>query len=91
MRNCGKRNVRKHKELKKGDGSVAYENKYEILEISDKIDILVLVGDTLITLFELLMLPNIALSTVYHAYRPNNSFFSPARFSSQNVFRVEQP
>ena len=40
MRNCGKLNVRKHKEFKKGDEIVAYENKYEILEISDKIDIL---------------------------------------------------
>ena len=40
MRNCGKRNVRKHKEFKKGDESVTDENKYEILEISDKFDIL---------------------------------------------------
>ena len=40
MRNCGKRNGRKHKELKKGDESVAYENKYEILEISEQFGIL---------------------------------------------------
>ena len=31
MRNCGKRNVRKHKEFKKGDESVTDENMYEIL------------------------------------------------------------
>ena len=40
MRNCGKRNVRKHKEFKKGDESVTDQNKYEILEISDKFGIL---------------------------------------------------
>ena len=40
MRNFGKRNVRKHKEFKKGDESVTDENKYEILEISEKIGIL---------------------------------------------------
>ena len=33
-RNCGKRNFRKHRGFKKGDERVAYENKYEILEIS---------------------------------------------------------
>ena len=37
MRNCGKRNVRKHKEFKKGDELVTYENKYDILEISEKL------------------------------------------------------
>ena len=37
MRNCGKRNVRKNKELKKGDERVTYENKYEILKISEKL------------------------------------------------------
>ena len=36
INNCGKRNVRKYKEFKKGDERVAYENKYEILEISEK-------------------------------------------------------
>ena len=40
MRNCGKRNVRKHKEFKNGDESVTDENKYDILEISDKFGIL---------------------------------------------------
>ena len=40
MRNCGKRNVRKHREFKKGDERVTYENKYEILEISEKFGIL---------------------------------------------------
>ena len=40
MRNCGKRNVRKHKKFKKGDESVTDENKYEILEISEKFGIL---------------------------------------------------
>ena len=40
MRNCGKRNVRKHKEIKKGDERVTYENKYEILKISEKNGIL---------------------------------------------------
>ena len=37
MRNCGKRNVRKHKEFKKGDERVIDENKYEILEISENL------------------------------------------------------
>ena len=40
MRNYGKRNVRKHKEFKKGDERVTDENKYEILEISEKFGIL---------------------------------------------------
>ena len=40
MRNCGKRNVKKHREFKKGDERVAYENKYEILEVSEKNGIL---------------------------------------------------
>ena len=40
MRNCVKRNVRKHREFKKGDERVVYDNKYEILEISEKIGIL---------------------------------------------------
>ena len=38
MRNCGKRNFRKHREIKKGDECVAYENKYEILKFSEKFD-----------------------------------------------------
>ena len=38
MKNCGKRNVRKHREFKKGDERVAYENKYEILKFSEKFD-----------------------------------------------------
>ena len=36
MRNCGKRNFRKHREIKKGDVCVTYENKYEILKFSEK-------------------------------------------------------
>ena len=40
MRNCGKSNVSKHPEFKKGDESVTNENKYEILEISEKFGIL---------------------------------------------------
>ena len=40
MRNCGKRNVRKHKEFKKGDERVTDENKYEILKISENFGIL---------------------------------------------------
>ena len=40
MRNCGKRNVRKHREFKKGDERVTYENKYEILKISENFGIL---------------------------------------------------
>ena len=38
MKSCGKRNIRKHRELKKGDERVAYENKYEILKFSEKFD-----------------------------------------------------
>ena len=40
MINCGKRNFRKYREIKKGDEHVAYENKYEILEISENFGIL---------------------------------------------------
>ena len=41
MRNCGKRNFRKHKEIKDSDESVtlkAYENMYELLKFSEKFD-----------------------------------------------------
>ena len=41
MRNCGQRNVRKHKEIKDSDERVtleAYENMYEILKLSEKFD-----------------------------------------------------
>ena len=41
MRNCGKRNFRKHREIKDSDERVilkAYENMYEILKISEKFD-----------------------------------------------------
>ena len=41
MRNCGKRNFRKHREIKDSDECVtlkAYENMYEILKISEKFD-----------------------------------------------------
>ena len=41
MRNCGKRNFRKHKEIKDSDEHVtlkAYENMYEILKFSEKFD-----------------------------------------------------
>ena len=37
MRNCGKRNVRKHKEIKDSDERVTL-NMYEILKISEKFD-----------------------------------------------------
>ena len=40
MRNCGKHNFRKHRDIKKGDERITYENKYEILEISEKFGIL---------------------------------------------------
>ena len=40
MRNCGKLNFRKHREIKKGDERVTYENKYEILKFSEKFGIL---------------------------------------------------
>ena len=41
MRNCGKRNFRKHREIKDSDERVtlkAYENIYEILKFSEKFD-----------------------------------------------------
>ena len=41
MRNCGKRNFRKHREIKDIDECVtlkAYENMYEILKFSEKFD-----------------------------------------------------
>ena len=41
MSNCGKRNFRKHREIKDSDERVtlkAYENMYEILKFSDKFD-----------------------------------------------------
>ena len=41
MRNCGKRNFRKHREIKDSDERVtlkAYENMYEILKSSEKFD-----------------------------------------------------
>ena len=41
MRNCGQRNVRKHKEIKDSDERVTlktYENMYEILKLSEKFD-----------------------------------------------------
>ena len=41
MRNCGKRNFRKHREIKDSDERVtlkAYENMYEILKFSGKFD-----------------------------------------------------
>ena len=37
MRNCGQRNVRKHKEIKDSDERVTL-NMYEILNISEKFD-----------------------------------------------------
>ena len=37
MKNCGPRNVRKHKEIKGGDKCVTW-NIYEILNISEKFD-----------------------------------------------------
>ena len=37
MRNCGQRNVRKHKEIKDSEESVTL-NMYEILNISEKFD-----------------------------------------------------
>ena len=43
MRNVGKRNFRKHREIKDSDENVtliAYENMYEILKISEKFGIL---------------------------------------------------
>ena len=38
MRNCGKRNFRKHIEIKESDERVTYENIYEILKFSEKFD-----------------------------------------------------
>ena len=41
MRNVGKRNFRKHREIKDSDESItlkAYENMYEIFKFSDKFD-----------------------------------------------------
>ena len=38
MRNCGKRNFRKQREIKKGDERVAYENKYEKFDNLDKME-----------------------------------------------------
>ena len=41
MRNCGKRNFRKHRDIKDSDELVtlkAYKNMYEILKISEKFD-----------------------------------------------------
>ena len=41
MRNCGKRNFRKHREIKDSDGRVtlkAFENMYEILKFTEKFD-----------------------------------------------------
>ena len=35
MRNCGKRNFRKHREIKESDERVTYENMYEILKFSE--------------------------------------------------------
>ena len=37
MRNCGQRNVRKHKEIKDSDERVTF-NMYDILKISEKFD-----------------------------------------------------
>ena len=41
MRNCGKKNFRKHREIKDSDDRVtlkSYENMYKILKISEKFD-----------------------------------------------------
>ena len=38
MRNCGKPNFRKHREIKESDESVTYENMYEIFKFSEKFD-----------------------------------------------------
>ena len=38
MRNCGKRNFRKHREIKESDERFTYENMYEILKFSEKFD-----------------------------------------------------
>ena len=36
MRKCGKRNFRKHRDIKESDERVTYKNKYEILKFSEK-------------------------------------------------------
>ena len=38
MRNCGKRNFRKHRKIKESDERVTYENMYEILKFLEKFD-----------------------------------------------------
>ena len=38
MRKCGKRNFRKHREIKDSDEHFTYENMYEILKFSEKFD-----------------------------------------------------
>ena len=38
MRNCGKRNFRKHRDIKESDERVTYKNMYEILKFSEKFD-----------------------------------------------------
>ena len=38
MRNCGKRNFRKHREIKDSDERVTYEIIYDILKFSEKFD-----------------------------------------------------
>ena len=38
MRNCGKRNFRKHRDIKDSDERVIYENMYEILKFSEQFD-----------------------------------------------------
>ena len=38
MRNCEKRNFRKHRDIKDSDERVTYENMYEILKFSEKFD-----------------------------------------------------
>ena len=48
-------------------------------------------SDMLITILDLSMFPNIALTTVSHVHRDKKSCFLPVNFSSQNVFRVEKP
>ena len=40
MRNCGKRNFRKHREIKESDERVTYKNMYDILKFSEKFDYL---------------------------------------------------
>ena len=38
MRNCGKHNFRKHREIRESDERVTYENMYEVLKFSEKFD-----------------------------------------------------